>query len=190
MSQQYDFAPAAGLNGQIADLAPRYVRSMSNEGVGVPFGIAVKRGTGDSQFEPLAAAGDEVIGILSHSHARDVLGLVEGEDVRKGDVGNVVAQGTVYVRVEDAVTPADPVFVRFADGVAVPTNKTRGAFGKAADTNTAKELVGARYLTSAAAGELALVWFSAQVESLSATIADFESRITDFESRITDLENA
>ena len=169
---QYDFQAEAALDGQIADLAPRFVRSLRNDsGEDKPFGIAVARGAADNDFDELDSAGDEIVGVLSHSHARDVHGLADGTGVAAGAVANVVAQGVVYVRVEEAVTPDDPVYVRFANGVADATKVTKGAFRKSADTNTARQFFGARYLTSAGAGEVAQVWFVAPDSAVSEDIA-------------------
>lgn len=189
MSNPYDFQAAAAVPGQIADMSPRFVRSLRNDsGVDQPFGIAVKKGTGDNDFDVVGSAGDEIVGILSHTHALDVHGLTGANGVAAGLVGNVVAQGVVYVRVEEAVTPADPVYVRFADGVADATKVTKGAFRKSADTATAKQLQGARYLTSAAAGEVAQVWFVAPDSAVNIDVAQLASDLDLAEAEIVALK--
>jgi hypothetical protein len=59
------------------------------------------------------------------------------------------------VRVEEAVLPGDPVFVRFAAGAG---GTGLGAFRKSADTGSAAQVPnGAVYMTTASAGSLALV---------------------------------
>lgn len=183
MSNPYEFQSGAALDGQIAVTGPRFVRSLRNgSGLDKPFGIAVAGVSADNDFDEVDSAEDQIVGILAHSHAFDVHGLADGNGVAAGAMANVVAQGVVYVQVEEAVTPADDVYVRFANGVADATKVTKGAFRKSADTATAKKLVGAQYLTTAAAGEVAQVWFDARVEALAATVADFEARIAVLEA--------
>lgn len=189
MSSPYDFQSAAALDGQIADLGPRFVRSLRNDsGLDKPFGIAVTRGTADNDFDEVDHTDDEVIGVIAHSHAFDVHGLADGNGVAAGAVAGVVAQGVVYVQVEEAVTPADDVYVRFANGVADATKVTKGAFRKSADTGTAKRLMGARFLTSAAAGEVAQVWFVAPDSALGVDVAGLSADLDGVDSAVTALE--
>jgi len=76
-----------------------------------------------------------------------------------GQAIEAICGGRVWVQVEEAVAPFDPVFVRWADGNSGRTQK--GAFRKSADqvssADTATQLTGAVYLTTAAAAGLALV---------------------------------
>lgn len=189
MSNPYDFQAAAAVGGQIADMSPRFVRSLRNDsGADQPFGIAVKKGAGDNDFDVIDSAIDEIVGIVAHTHALDIHGLTGSDGVAAGLVANVVAQGVVYVPVEEAVTPDDPVYVRFANGVADPTKVTKGAFRKSADTATAKLLQGARYLTSASAGELAQVWFVAPDSAVSVDIAQLSSDLDAAEADILALK--
>lgn len=163
MSQtSYDFDAPVAFAGLIADLVRSYIRSARNEELAaIPFGIAVKKGTGDADVKLPAAATDEIAGIVAHSHAHDSFanGVAAGVEP-KGSV-NLLVSGLATVQVEQAVTAADPVFVRFANGIADNTKIQKGAFRKDADTNTAKLLKGARFLTSAAANGFAVVQFDA-----------------------------
>ena len=65
-------------------------------------------------------------------------------------------KGRVFVEVEEAVVPTDPVFVRFAAGGG---GTKLGSFRKSADTATAVALAAgqARYVSSAGAGEIAIL---------------------------------
>jgi len=76
-----------------------------------------------------------------------------------GDSVETVYRGQVWVKVEDSVVQFGAVYVRFADGNS--GNVQKGAFRSDADTvssaATAAAVTGARYLTAASAGQLALV---------------------------------
>lgn len=157
----------ASIAGLVADISPRTIRSgVSEISAAQPFGIFVKRGTTDSRFALLSSASDKTIGVLAHSYAINTLGIAgAAEPIKQKDVANVLTRGCVYVPVEEAVTPADPVYARFANGVADNTKVQRGAVRKTSDSNTAFLVRGARFLSSAAAGALAIVEFDAAVES-------------------------
>ena len=58
----------------------------------------------------------------------------------------VMKQGDVWVRVEDTVTPGDPVFVRFTAGAG---GTVLGRFRADADTASAFEVTNARWKTTA-----------------------------------------
>jgi hypothetical protein len=161
-------APAAAvIAGLIADIQPRTIRSLlSEESTSIAYGLFVKKGTADNQFKLPTAAADKIIGVLAHTHSINTLGLgAADEPIALKDVVNVLTRGAVYVYVEEAVTPADPVYVRIADGVADAERTQKGAVRKSSDTNTAVLVRGARFLSSAAADELALVEFDAAAES-------------------------
>ena len=67
---------------------------------------------------------------------------------------NAMRRGRVWVVVEESVTSDDPVYLRFrADGA----TKQPGQFRKSSDSGNAVLLSGARFVTSAGAGELAVV---------------------------------
>ncbi len=67
---------------------------------------------------------------------------------------NAVRKGRIWVTVEEAVTSDDSVYLRFkANG----TGKDPGQFRKSSDSSKAILVSGARFVTSAGAGELAVV---------------------------------
>ncbi len=158
----YDYDPAVAYAGVIADLAQSYVRSGRNEETSsIPFGVAVKKGTGDGDIKLPAAGTDDVFGIVVHDHAHDSYaadGTPDGVET-KGSAG-VLVSGPAYVKVEEAVAAGDDVYVRFANSVD-NTRTQKGAFRKTVDGGTALRLRGARYLTSAAKDGFAVVWFDA-----------------------------
>jgi hypothetical protein len=163
----YTAEPATAIAGLIADIAPRTIRSGRSEGATrLPYGIAVAKGTADAGFIVPATATAKIIGILGFTNLVDTLGIGSATNpVAQNETVNVLAAGAINVVVEEAVTPADPVYVRIADGVADATKTQKGSFRKSADSATARLLRGARYLTSAAAGGFAQVEFDALVEA-------------------------
>jgi hypothetical protein len=148
--------PAVGFAGQLADSSDNTVDSFVSEesSAEIPFGVMVKRGTGDHQAKLLAAQADVPVGIVVHSH-------VYAKDTELGSTGlkpettlSVLTKGRVWVTVEEAVTPASTVRYRaIATGNEVP--------GEWRDTADASDTVAclefARYLTTAGAGGLALL---------------------------------
>lgn len=155
--------PYAGLLGE--EGYPNSIRTALNEvTAGLPFGIAVKKGTADDGVINLSAGTDKVWGITVHRHSVNTIGSAAwGATVGSplNDRLDILCAGTVWVKVEEAVTPASPVFVRFASGAG---GTILGSFRASADTTTALALKGARYLTSASGGGYAMVEFNALVQ--------------------------
>lgn len=138
MQTSYETHMEIALEGQLADNGTVDVLSRVTESDDVQIGLAVKQGSADNLCD-LADNGDALLGIVIHSHAR----LVEAP--KKGDVVNVLRRGRCYVRPSGAVAVGGDVYL--AGG------------GKLAATPIADEdpISGAKWATSAADGELAVV---------------------------------
>jgi len=138
MQTSYDTHMELALEGQLADNGPIDVLSRVAESDDVKIGLAVKQGNADNLCD-LADAGDGFMGIVIHSHAR----LVEAP--KKGDVVNVLRKGRCYVRPSGAVTVGGDVYL--------------AGDGKLSETPLDDEdpILGAKWATSAADGELAVV---------------------------------
>ncbi len=98
-----------------------------------------------------------VLGVSHSSVSRDPnfpSGGTANTTYQIGDSVELVYRGQVLVTVEEAVVPGDDVYVRYDTGSG---GSQKGAFRTSADTSTAALLAGARYLTTAAIGGLALV---------------------------------
>lgn len=148
MSQtSYPTEMAVALEGQLADLQPRSIAGYAAE-VEVPFGRLVIQGTKDSQCKLPATTGFKPLGVTVHSHAREI------DAVTKNDMVNVLRQGAVWVRPETVVAAGGAVYVRHTAGDA---GQTPGRFRADADTDKADLLAGARWRTSAGAGQLAIL---------------------------------
>ncbi len=102
-----------------------------------------------------AASGDNYGhgGVVVHSHWYDKR-LQLGEDgVLPGNLISVMRRGRIWVNVEEAVTPADSVFVRYtASGANVPGN-----FRTDADTSKALQLYGCRFASITTGAGLAIL---------------------------------
>jgi hypothetical protein len=158
MAQATWVVPTNAFPGLLADLANSYIRSHVNEEANpIPFGIGVVQGTLDNDclLPSTANAWRNFLGVTVHSHAYDNQALAGTNGLAADAVGNVIIRGPVYVRVEQGVTPASPVFCRFA----VSGGFTQlGRFRGESHGGTCFRVGGARFLTSAAEGELAVLY--------------------------------
>ncbi len=159
----YPLTPGTGFAGQIADECPvRYIRSARNkEAVALPFGLAFKRGAADGEVLLPTAGTDKIVGIGVHRHDVNTIGSsawAATAGIPVDDRFDLLSEGVVYVVVEEAVVENDPCFVRYATGSG---GSQKGAFRKSADTATAVQVKGARFLASGALGAIVPVQFSA-----------------------------
>ena len=156
MSQTVVAEQAAAFAGMKADSGGDDVLSRSAEGA-VPFGKLVVLGTNKDKQCKLPAALGEVttaglqLGVSLQSHAMEQNGAGAATYDDK-DTVSVLHKGRCYVKVEEAVSPSDPVFVRYAAG-----GDGLGSFGKTAGTSERAALSKARYLSTAGVGGLAVV---------------------------------
>jgi hypothetical protein len=145
--------------GMKADSGKDDVLSFLAEGAQL-IGKLMVRGTDPDRQAKAPASSAEVtdpnssLGVLVHSHDRESDAGVSGATVKDKEEMGIMHKGRVYVKVEEAITPASPVFVRFASGGG---GSELGSFRQDADTATAVELPGVKYMSSAAAGEFAVL---------------------------------
>jgi len=133
--------------GMLGDANHMDALSRVIEGANVLFGKAVTFGTNDNQCKALSAISEKVAGIVIHKH------IEEGELLEK-DAVSLLRKGRIYVKVEEAVSPGDAVFVR----AVVAGAEEAGSFRASADSTDCIDISSkAEYLTSAEAGEFALV---------------------------------
>lgn len=133
----------------------------NNSGANVPVGRAVVfdagGGTTELAFKLPSLVGDTVLGVLIADQTIPQNAVIANGGVVDDGMGSIVAHGEVWVSVEQAVTPASPVFTRYTLAGATGTNPALGKFRTDADTAKAVAVTNARFLTSAAAGGLALL---------------------------------
>lgn len=147
MSQNSIDEQSRALVGMKADLGRDFVSSYAAEGA-IKIGRFVSLGTDKEEQVLVPALAADITdikakrGVALHSHAME--SVKDGLDPQYADKAtvSVMEEGGVYVEVEEAVTPASDVFVRFAAGGG---GTELGIFRTDADTATAAALAGARF---------------------------------------------
>lgn len=161
MQLDYSHSPAKGFPGMLADSGPRQVTSKVNPAVAIPFGTAVAKGTDDDHVKLPTTAAEVTasIGIAIQDPVTEQDSSFTLATYAINSSVNVLRKGRAWVTVEEAVTSGDTPYVRWANGNGGKTQK--GAFRKSVDqvssADTATILPNAKYITSASAGELAIV---------------------------------
>jgi hypothetical protein len=143
-----------GAHGQLIQVIP----GRNNSGVEIPYGRAVQHDTGAGTSDlavklPAAGATELLIkGVVLYdqSHEPQTTGVPDD------GIMSIVRQGTVFMQCEQAVTPDDPVYVRFDAAGATGTSPAVGQVRIDADTAKAVLMPRWRFESSAAAG--AGVW--------------------------------
>lgn len=158
MQLSYSLEMGKALEGQMADMGPTDIVTKENTVSAILFGKFVSRGASDSKCIQPAAALDitdatKALGVAMAHQAIESSATGSAQYPQYSAV-NVLKKGRVWVKVEEAVTPLDPVYVRFAAGAG---GTDLGSFRMSADTATAAALAGAKFVSSAGAGELALL---------------------------------
>lgn len=137
--------------------------------VSIPFGVAVALDPGrmtanfaqDMAVRLPNATTDKILGITMHTHYfESQYNPVTAINVPLNPVGqplNVMRSGRIWVRPETAVVAGSDVFFRHAVNGG---NTQLGALRADADTATATALSGARFISNAGAGELAVLQIS------------------------------
>lgn len=155
-------AMTVAIAGSLYDLADNTVSSYTNgeASAEIPFGVMVCQGATDGaalKLNTSAAAMDGILaGVVLHSNAYNKTNELGTTGIKAGVIMNVCTKGRVWVTVEEAVTPASTVKVR----AVVAGAEVAGAFRDTADSTDCVDISRcARYLTSAGAGELAVLEF-------------------------------
>lgn len=155
------------------DVTPLDAYGRSAEGSAIRYGAAVVQGTNDNQARYPDSAdvlGNGAVtakfrGIVIREHVREggraalasPVGDGETSYANAGETLSLATTGRIWAIAEAAVTPNDPVFYRHASGAG---GSLLGALRNDADTATANEIQNARWVTSAGAGELAVIELS------------------------------
>lgn len=153
MQTQVDEYMEKGLAGQLGDIGQADVITRINAyGDTIPFGVFVTKGAAEREAVlPDASAevtGTVGLGVTLRSHTQP-----QDEGYADGDPMSVIKKGRVWVPVEDAVTAESEAFVRFVAAGA----EQLGTFRSDADGTDAVALPGAKFVSDAEAGELALL---------------------------------
>lgn len=149
----YALEQSLGYEGNLADTRDIRVDARRNDAAAsaeLPFGrFVTKSAATDHLGMKLPAASEVLLGILVHSHSNEktVTGLPNLE------FGDVLSQGRVLVKVENAVAPGDIVLCRIDSG----GNGAGSCRGGAAVAASLTAIPQARFLTAAAINGLAVV---------------------------------
>ena len=110
-------------------------------------------GTSELAFRLPTGSTDKILGVTLYDHAHEpqVTGIPDD------GMASICEQGDVWVITEQAVTPADPVFIRYNIAGATGTSPALGKVRLDADTAKAVAAPNCQFMTSAAAGGLVLV---------------------------------
>lgn len=135
--------------GILADSTNRKVTSKVAEGAGLEYGLGCTLGTDKAlQRAPLSAITEKFAGILVHEHTEEGVQPADQKGI------SILEQGSIYVKVEEAVVPGEPVFVRAVAGV----GERAGAFRKSADSTDCIDISSvAKWETAAAADGFAVL---------------------------------
>ena len=130
----------------------------NNAGAEIPHGRAVvfDGGAGTTEIAAKLPSGstDVIMGALLYEHSHET---ANGNGIPANGTGSVVSRGEIWMFTEQAVTPADPVFVRYNAAGGTGSSPAVGQVRKDADTAKAVAATNARFRTVAAAGALVLV---------------------------------
>lgn len=171
----YPLELTAGHEGLIADLQAYVSRSYTNESSAViPYGHAVindsSATSGLGAKLPAGASATDVLGIAVDSNVfENVSGTYTPTPTNKtadGRIGypekqmvNVLSKGVIWVYAVETVALGDAVRLFHTDSASASSNKGyKGRFGKTAEAGKTFEVTaGARWLSAASAGNIALL---------------------------------
>lgn len=156
MQTTYNLEMDPAFEGMLAGTGAKQTDSKLLEGAAtVRYGHAVIRGSADLDRGalPVTDAAQPLLGVTQHSHFNEV-GADDQNLVDPGKMFNCLSEGRIYVQVEDAVTPASPVFCRVT-AAAAPMDSV-GRFSGAAGAGR-RATTGMRFISSAAAEGFAIL---------------------------------
>lgn len=147
-----DTQPAAVAGAQ-ATMIPATIISRNVETAAIAFGKAVAQGTADKGCHAFGSGDTAILGIALLDRSASGLSVTNGQVSGQtadtfgvGESARIITKGDVWVTVAADVTAGQPVYVRPSNGDFQPTN-----------ANSAVQIAGARWDTSATAGNLAVV---------------------------------
>lgn len=132
MSQTaYNQNTPASFAGMLADFGANLVDSRLNEeSIEVAPGLALIQGTADDGAKVPASITPRIVGVSVSSFAHNNRSLTNQAAFAAGDRIPTLIRGRIFVLTEQTVTPADPVYVRFATGSG---GSVKGSFRKDPD---------------------------------------------------------
>lgn len=133
-----------GVAGQIVNTVPATLISRTVEDVaGIGFGLAVTQGTNDKGCSAFGSGDTTILGITVRERSIDAN---DADEFGEGTDARVMTKGVVWVTCATGCSAGDGVFVRPSNGDFQDSN-----------ANSAVQIVGARWDTSADAAGIAQV---------------------------------
>jgi len=167
----YEVNTGVAYEGLPYDLTNHNALGRSAEGSSIRFGAAVEHGTGDNQavlpdaanLLTNGATSGNFLGIVMREHVRGQKSIEDsanlapplGLDKNYAEVTESVSvktAGRIWIKTELAAVQGDPVYYRHT----VLTTELLGAISNATSAEN-NLIVGAKFITSAGAGELAVI---------------------------------
>ena len=152
----YEIAHGAAFDGAVVDGQLKNIFSAAAAVTPIPFGrfvaLATAGPTGPASVR-LPTSSSDVTLVGSGFSVRVQDDVADSLDVLQNEIGDDVSVldfGVIYVKVESNVVAYSPVFVRYAAGAG---GSELGIARADADTATAAQVPGARFLSSGAAGD-------------------------------------
>lgn len=144
----------AGLPGDAAG-APQVIDSYANPVDEIAFGCAVQQVSGDDSAIELPDNGSAIIrGVAVRDLAEENGSAGADNTFPVNSAVPIMKKGKIWVRVEEAVTPASDVYARYTVNGG---NTQLGAFRTDADAGKAIQITQARFLSSTSGSGLALL---------------------------------
>lgn len=147
-----DNQPAAVAGAQ-ATMIPATMISRTVETAAIAFGKAVSQGTADKGCKAFGVGDTAVLGISVLDRSASGLSVTSGQVTDRaddsfgvGESARIMTKGDIWVTCASGCTAGDPVYVRPSNGDFQDSN-----------VNSAVQIAGARWDTSAAAGALAVI---------------------------------
>lgn len=149
----------------IKDADEFYIEGLED---GVAITVVADNTTGTGDDLTVSETNEEVVAdvfagvaLLSHTESNDVKRdlidmsspITGTEGYNRGASVNVLCRGRVWVTTEEAVTPGQPVYVRYVAGA----SESQGVFRKSADSTDCVKLDNARWVVGNSAAGLAVV---------------------------------
>ncbi len=147
----------AAYAGLLADSGFRDVvsRYNSESSAQMPFGIMVCFGAADDAAILPVDGTTKHVGVVIATQVYDPTLDLGTTGILPKRMISLLRKGRIWVQVEEAVAPGDPVFIRHSTGAG---GSQKGAFRKSSDSSTATDLTKkAVFLSTAGAAGLALV---------------------------------
>lgn len=166
---RYLKGPTPGFETDQARSYKREGKNSSGADLDVGLGVTRVSGTDDAITQPTHSS-DNLVGVVINDQGRNPNGLVSaGGGYAAGRMAPILCEGPIYVQIDQTVQPGDPVYVRYATGGSTgtgPSANVIGSFRKDGDSSGARQVKGARWLSSGtAANGVGEIYFSASAES-------------------------